>query len=312
MTDLDVSVIICTWNRAPQLDITLRSIRELAVPTDVSWELLVVNNNCSDNTQQVLDRHASALPLRALFEPTPGKSNALNHAVREARGRYLVFTDDDVIIDPQWLASYATSFREHAEAGFFGGPAVPEFEGSPPDWLKRWWAEVPQPFAARDLGAQPFVFTPKVVPYGLNMAVRADIHRKYHYDPAMGPNPQDAVRGEETALIREMMADDIEGWYVPGARVRHLIPPARQTVAYLREYYEGVGELRGRAYAASVGRWPVLMRTARLMMLAPLVEVCIRAARVTGRYPLWLAMIQRNSRRWGVLRGMRHARRPSP
>lgn len=309
---LNISVIICTWNRASQLETTLQSLSRMNIPDDVSWELLVVNNNSTDRTPQVLEEYASRLPLRALFEPTPGKSNALNHAIREARGQYLLFTDDDVVINEQWLASYAAAFEDHPEGGFFGGPAVPEFEGEPPAWLEQWWPQVPQPFAARDLGAQPLVFTEKIVPYGLNMAVRSDIHGQYFYDPAMGPNPHNAVRGEETALIRRMIADGIKGWYVPGAGVRHLIPPERQTVAYLREYFEGDGELRGRLYVDRVSRWAVFLRTSRLLVLAPLFEPCIQMARLAGRYKTWLYLIERNSRRWGVLRGMREARRARP
>ena len=61
---VDVSVAICTWNRAKLLDQTLTQMRQLRIPAGLTWELLVVNNNSTDDTDAVASRHASSLPLR--------------------------------------------------------------------------------------------------------------------------------------------------------------------------------------------------------------------------------------------------------
>src|ERR1700738_3055719 len=96
-----VSVAICTWNRARLLGQTLESFVRLRIPEGVSWELLVVNNNCTDDTDAVIERHAGSLPIRRLYEPTPGKSYAHNLAIAEAQGDLVLWTDDDVIVDPE-------------------------------------------------------------------------------------------------------------------------------------------------------------------------------------------------------------------
>ena len=72
-----VSVAICTWNRAKLLDQTLSRMHQLLIPRGVTWELIVVNNNCTDETDEVLAEHARRLPLRRMYEQTPGKSHAL-------------------------------------------------------------------------------------------------------------------------------------------------------------------------------------------------------------------------------------------
>ena len=134
-----LTIAICTWNRARLLDQTLTRMRDLRVPSGVNWELVVVNNNCTDDTDAVIARHAKHLPLRRLFESSPGKSFALNRAASEARGDFVVWTDDDVLVAPGWLAEYAAAMRRWPTASFFGGPSEPWFDASPPPWFRRVW-----------------------------------------------------------------------------------------------------------------------------------------------------------------------------
>src|SRR5262249_4803687 len=134
--NMDLTVAICTWNRAELLDRTLAQLRHLEVPPGVSWELLVVNNNCSDHTDEVLARHAPHLPLRRLFEAEQGLSASRNRAVAEAPGELILRTDDDVLADPRWLAEYVEAAKRFPEAGFFGGTIDPWFEVPPPAWVR--------------------------------------------------------------------------------------------------------------------------------------------------------------------------------
>ena len=118
-TPVSVTVAICTWNRAPLLDRTLVEMRKLRIPPGVEWELLVMNNNCTDNTDQVIARHADHLPIRRLFEPKQGLSNARNCTVRAAEGEFLLWTDDDVLVDPKWLESYVDAVQRWPTASVF-------------------------------------------------------------------------------------------------------------------------------------------------------------------------------------------------
>ena len=67
---LEMSVVICTWNRSRLLRLTLEQMTDLDVPTGMTWELIVVNNNCSDDTDSVLADFHNRLPLVRLFEPS--------------------------------------------------------------------------------------------------------------------------------------------------------------------------------------------------------------------------------------------------
>jgi glucosyl-dolichyl phosphate glucuronosyltransferase len=75
---LKVTVAICTWNRSKSLRATLLSLQQLTIPPDVDWELLIVNNNCTDNTDLIVGLFADSLPIRLLHEERQGLSNARN------------------------------------------------------------------------------------------------------------------------------------------------------------------------------------------------------------------------------------------
>ena len=119
---LRITVAICTWNRSPSLRQTLDGFTGIAAPAATKWELLVVNNNCTDGTDEVIRAFEDRLPVRRAFEPRPGLSHARNRAIAEATGDYILWTDDDVTVCRDWLVAYADAFRRWPDAALFGGP----------------------------------------------------------------------------------------------------------------------------------------------------------------------------------------------
>ena len=102
-----VTVILCTYNRCQSLSKALQSVAASEMPTSAVWEVLVVDNNSHDQTREVVEDFSRRYPgrFRYLFEPKPGKSHALNAGIREAHGEILVFIDDDVTVDKNWLSN---------------------------------------------------------------------------------------------------------------------------------------------------------------------------------------------------------------
>ncbi|MGH7720099.1 MAG: glycosyltransferase [Gemmatimonadaceae bacterium] len=241
-----LTVAICTWNRSDLLRQTLDQMTHLVIPAGVEWELLVVNNNCTDGTDSVLASLADRLPLRRVFEPTPGKSYALNLAVAEATGQYILWTDDDVLVSERWLAAYHEAFKRWPDASFFGGPIRPWFVGKPPRWLERALPHVETAYAIRDLGPEPFQMDRWRNPFGANMAVKRADQLRHLYDPRLGPKQAQYATGEEAAMVFGMLEQGLSGWWVPGAVVRHYLPTHRQSTTYLRKYFTGHGNYMGR------------------------------------------------------------------
>jgi glycosyltransferase involved in cell wall biosynthesis len=238
-----VTVGICTWNRSGLLRKTLQQFTNLEPVAGVDWELIVVDNNSTDDTQTVLAEFIDRLPLRPLREPTPGKSNAANLIVREARGEYILWTDDDVLVNPEWLREYLAAFERHPDAEVFGGRIDPWFEGTPPRWLAEGFRAVAGVYAAMNQSYPGGLAPENFYPLGANMALKRSAHLRHPFDPRIGPQPGTSIRGEEWMLVRALRRDGAQVVWVPEAAVEHFIPRARQTEAYLRDWFHGNGEL---------------------------------------------------------------------
>jgi glycosyltransferase involved in cell wall biosynthesis len=244
---MKLTVAICTWNRAKLLDQTLKRMRDLRIPENVEWELLVVNNNCTDATDEVLHHHQNRLPLRRLYEAKPGKSHAANLAIQEARGDLILWTDDDVLVDPQWAASYVAAAHSWPQASYFGGTVDCWFEEPPPRWLLRNISLLSDLYALRiKLGDAVFPLPEKETIFGANMAFRREALKQFQFDTKLGPMKNNQIRGEETEVLQRMKAAGHLGVWVGNARVNHFIPAARLTTQYIWAWSHGMGRTYAR------------------------------------------------------------------
>jgi glycosyltransferase involved in cell wall biosynthesis len=243
---VDVTVLICTRNRAQQLKNVLETATCMRIPEGLRWELVVVDNGSSDNTAEVAAGFGGHLPIRVVREDAPGLSHARNRGVAEAAGTYICWTDDDVLIDPNWLCAYAEAFARHPEAAVFGGEIIPVLQGPTPKWFASLADQWPLTtlLAKRNYGEQPIRlgFREGVVPWGANFAVRAAEQRQVRYEAALGVSPLHRRVGEETEVVFRILQSGGVGWWAPGARVRHIIPTQRQTLRHFYEYFQSYGE----------------------------------------------------------------------
>jgi GT2 family glycosyltransferase len=248
---LDVSIIVCTCNRPERLSALLESARALGVPAGLNWEVLVVDNGpasagaAQSRNEAAVLAFAGRLPVRVVREPTPGLCHARNRGVSEALGRYLCWTDDDCLLDPAWLASYVEAFAKHPDAALFGGRILPELEPPAPPWFERRMHRWPINYvvAHRDMGDGESAITAEDgrLPWGANFAARAEEQRRHPYNVELGFSPHHRRTGEETDLAYRILKAGGSGWWVPGAKVRHIIPAERQTRAWIADYYDQAG-----------------------------------------------------------------------
>jgi glycosyltransferase involved in cell wall biosynthesis len=134
----DISVIICTYNRCDLLKKSIESL--LSQECDqVRYELIIVDNNSADQTKQMCQSILSLcdLPVRYIFEPQQGVSYARNAGIAQAKAPILAFSDDDVWVSKNWIASIKRAFDEHPEIAAIGGKVLPEWQEKPPKWLTR-------------------------------------------------------------------------------------------------------------------------------------------------------------------------------
>jgi glycosyltransferase involved in cell wall biosynthesis len=286
-----VSVVICTWNRCEHLRSTLESLRALVVPADQEWELLVVNNNSSDATDEVIAAFQGLLPLRRLFEGVVGLSRARNTGVRAATGELILFTDDDVRVDPSWMIAYLEAAKQWPDAGYFGGVIRPWFAADVPAWVKRNQTALGGMLCALDLGPVSRELRPREFPYGPNMAVRREALALASFDERVGRKGDDQLRGSEDSLFRSLQRQQVVGVWVPAAQVFHYIPRGRASFRYFWRYYQGNG--RSRVRLNSAGKPPSQWRFGATGLRA-LTKLCLHpwdwprhlatVARMSGQY----------------------------
>jgi glycosyltransferase involved in cell wall biosynthesis len=259
-----VTVAICTWNRSSLLDQTLSRLSDVEIPSGVTWEVLVVNNNSTDDTDDVIRRHQDAgkLPIKGLFEPKQGVSHSRNRLLEAAGGDLILWVDDDVLVGRNWVAEYVRAAKKFPEAAYFGGPIRPWYEVTPPKWLGDQIQSVGWIWALLDHKAvegplrngQPF--------YCANMAFRTEIERRYTFDTALGYVGATLGGGEEVAVLKAMQRDGHYGVWLPENSVEHFVPASRMTLKHIRNraYQDGQFQFDRKACAAhrtfgGVPRW---------------------------------------------------------
>lgn len=250
---MNCTVILCTFNRCQSLREALESVAASKLPDCFAWEVLVVDNNSTDQTRAVVEEYCRRYPsrFRYLFEPRQGKSHALNSGIRESRGDILAFVDDDVTVEPTWLQNLTSSLHGCEWAGS-GGRIFLERTFSPPQWLA-----LAGPYSLGgvlvlfDRGDKPGQLD--WAPYGTNMAFRKAMFDKYGgFRTDLGPNTANEIRGEDTEFGRRLMSAGELLRYEPQALVYHSVPEKRLRKEYFLKWYFDFG----RALVREWGRGP--------------------------------------------------------
>ena len=225
---LQVTVAIPTYNRADFLRQTLAGLVAQQFPRD-HFEILVLDNNSTDHTRAVVAEFASAHPApRYLLETRQGLDYARNRAIAEARGAIIVFGDDDILVQPDWLAQMTGPLLADPaqRIGAVGGEVIPVFPDGLPPWVAEWHA--PLAFRA-DLGPLP----PHHSPMGANLAFPRWVFTQLGlFHTALDRAAGNYFSGGDSEMIRRVRAAGHEVWFAPGAAVQHQMPASRTTFRY--------------------------------------------------------------------------------
>ena len=122
-----ITLIICTYNREKYIGPLMDSIAKNDYPS-ADYEIVLVDNNCTDNTRGVCEQFMAAHPditLRYVIETEQGLSAARNKGIKEAKGEIIIYGDDDALVDQDYIRIYAEHFAAHQETMAAGGPIEP-------------------------------------------------------------------------------------------------------------------------------------------------------------------------------------------
>ena len=241
---MDISIVICTANRAHELRDTLASLA--GVVWGGSAELLVVDNGSTDGTRGVVNEAARAypFPIRYLYEPGDGKYAALNSGITAAHGRIIAATDDDARFERDWLERAAAGLSRY-DCEFVGGRVLPLWLAPKPEWLAETNGLHTKVIALLDHGSNPREFGRGGIswPLGVNVAYRREVFERVGlFDSRLGRKAGTLRNQAQREWHLRARALGVRGFYLPDMVVHHLVAPERLRKQYFRRwlYWHGI------------------------------------------------------------------------
>ena len=217
-----LTVLMATYNGAQTLPDVLEAFCQLEEPPG-GWRMVVIDNGSVDETQAIVQSYTKQLPITILYEPVRGKNIALNSSLDNIIGDLAVFTDDDILPQPDWLVKIREVADSHPSISIFGGVVLPNWGIPPAAWLRNLeWPYMGVSFTLTDPALAEGPVEPDYI-VGGNMAIRTDIFKTGHrFDVTIGPDGSASYpMGSETELIACMFRQGYKLWYCKQPVVYH-------------------------------------------------------------------------------------------
>jgi GT2 family glycosyltransferase len=250
----------------------------MSVPEALSCEFIVIDNHSNDDTRFVFEEieKKCEFDIRYAFEPNRGISHARNKGINEANGEIIAFTDDDVIVEKNWIKNIVTAFDQHEDVACVGGKILPLWETQRPQWLN---SKLYCYLALLDLG-NAVVYVEKPFIFGANFAVKSEIFNKYGvFDANLGRCQNKLYSGEETEYLHRLKNGGEKLLYDPSIIVYHHVPAHRMSKRYLRKWRFDQGEMEGTLmgdskYASVVNMHSPTAGQILFNMIASFLKIC--------------------------------------
>lgn len=242
-----LTIVVPTTGKNPYLWECLSSIAGVAGHSFVKEVLVVVNGASSALSESRLTQFLAeqdpsiASKFVKIAEPVPGLLAGRHRGMREARGTYLSFIDDDVLLGTEWVEAV----REVCETGLLadriaGGSVVPDFRGNPPSWLYRFRVEVAEAdyvlseLSLVEIGSDQISEVSPLLVFGLNFTIsQQTLEDLGGFHPDLTPPDLLRFRGDgETAIANKLMQNSRSAIFHPGLQVRHIIGTDRLNLGY--------------------------------------------------------------------------------
>ena len=243
---MNITVVICTYNRAEGLIRALESLLLQTLSADV-WDVLVVNNNSKDDTLSRFDSFVrerlssdTSPKMRIVTESNQGLSYARNRGISDATGDFIVFIDDDQEVSKNYLQSYYENCSDKGGFCIAGGPVIPIYEGGKPRWASKYSERTISGYL--EFKGSTRFFPKGSYPTGGNMGFSSDVFAEYGgFSTNLGRTGDSLLGGEESDLFRRIASQRSDIIYLNDAKVYHHIPASRTTIAFLRNVSLMVG-----------------------------------------------------------------------
>jgi glycosyltransferase involved in cell wall biosynthesis len=257
-----LSIIICTYNLAEAFSHLLKELDEQifdyqtqnpSAPLDL--EIVVIDNNSSDNTslafKDFVSQKKSSVEINYFLETTQGSSSARNRGIKEAIGDILVFLDDDIKLDKDWLVEISKLSKLNPKMFVAGARVQAQWASALPAWLKLHppFEIIGSCFPCHDFGLEtrtyPFKLGSRIVqnPISACFSASKDIFEKYgNFREDLGIHGDKRGACEDTEFFWRVIAGGEKISYLPQITVIHPIPEKRMTQEFILAWYELLGQ----------------------------------------------------------------------
>lgn len=235
-----ISAIISTYNRAHFLEGLFDSVLNQTIDHS-RFEIVIVNNNCTDDTEKICRKFMMAHPeisVNYCIETKQGLSYGRNRGIVESVNPIVTFLDDDAIIAPDFFETTLSFFDQHPEVNAIGGKILLKYMNKKPNWYNPYLASLLGYF---NPGDKEKIFT-KGFFRGSNMSFRKEIFNKYDgFNTSLGRVGKNLVGSEEKELFFRFKNKGEVIWYVPSTVVYHLVPIERTYPEFVKRQAVGTG-----------------------------------------------------------------------
>ena len=252
-----ITLIICTYNREKYIGPLLDSIAKNDYPT-TDYEIVLGDNNCTDNTLGVCEQFAATHPditLRYVVETEQGLSVARNKGIEETKGEIIIYVDDDALVDEDYIRIYAEHFATHPETMAAGGPIEPLYETEEPEWMSPYTKALLT--AWMNYGDKVREYPTGRYPGGGNAAYRKKVFDQVGlFNTELGRKGNALLASEEKDIFDKMHALDMQVLYLPTPVLHHIIPQTKLEEDYFNRLTLQIGRSeRMRTRAISKGKY---------------------------------------------------------
>ncbi len=256
---LDFTVAIPTYNGESRLPDVLERLRSQINTESFCWEVIVVDNNSTDNTKKVVEEYQKNWPvaysLKYCQEKKQGAAFARQRAIEEAKSQLIGFLDDDNLPAPDWVAAAYSFSKEHPNAGAYGSQIHGAFEVEPPENFDR----IAPFLAITERGDKPLRYEPqkKLLPPSAGLVVRKQpwLENVPSQLILTGRTDGQMLTGEDLEALSHIQRSGWEIWYNSAMQLDHKIPYWRLKRDYLIPFMRGIGLSRHVTRMLSVKRW---------------------------------------------------------
>jgi glycosyltransferase involved in cell wall biosynthesis len=214
-----ITVIFASFNGEDTLTLMLDAFLSIN-PPEGGWNIVAVDNASTDRTKEILLYYSDILPITYLYQPKQGKSYALNMGIEHADGELVVFTDDDIIPDRDWLVELSRYANENPEYHLFPGRIELYWKVSPPQWILD---NVPLNICYAKLNHQEGPCGWQFAA-GPNISVRKSVLDKgFRFNASLGPAGNKYAMGEDSSFVNDLFANGYVSFFCSKAIVNHII-----------------------------------------------------------------------------------------